>query len=234
MFLIGGPAFSGTTLLTLLLNQRELVCLDEPDFHNPAQAHRGVPLLRELAPDRVFPDAPTRALDWEETIRFTTTCAQALLPRRLGIKTCDRPFLELARRYRDAGHPVIAIVRDIRDALIRPLPPWVTEESLNDHYRAIWRQVGGYDLWIRYEDLVTAPEATLARIGSVLGTPLANPDAAPESWPTVHAAMLKLDRHELLKTQRISPERVGIWRGAGRPYSDETRETARLMGYPEA
>ena len=31
MFLVGGPAFSGTTLLGHLLNQGDLVCLDEPD-----------------------------------------------------------------------------------------------------------------------------------------------------------------------------------------------------------
>ena len=61
MFLVGGPAFSGTTLLAHLLNQGDLVCLDEPDFHDPAQSHRGIPLLRTLFPDRSFPDPPGEA-----------------------------------------------------------------------------------------------------------------------------------------------------------------------------
>ena len=32
MFLVGGPAFSGTILLALMLNQGDIVCLGEPDF----------------------------------------------------------------------------------------------------------------------------------------------------------------------------------------------------------
>ena len=49
MFLAGGPAFSGTTLLALLLNQGDLVCLDQPDFHKPEQRHRGIPILQSRA-----------------------------------------------------------------------------------------------------------------------------------------------------------------------------------------
>jgi hypothetical protein len=49
-FLVGGPAFSGTTLLALLLNQPGVVCLDEPDFEKPAQAHRGLPVLQRRFP----------------------------------------------------------------------------------------------------------------------------------------------------------------------------------------
>ena len=59
MFLIGGPAFSGTTLLSLLLNQGTTVCLDEPDFHNPEQGHRGIPFLQTLFPHKIFLDHRT-------------------------------------------------------------------------------------------------------------------------------------------------------------------------------
>ena len=229
MFLIGGPAFSGTTLLALLLNQGDLVCLDEPDFDRPEQSHRGVPVLRRLFPDRVFPDPPPRRLDADESFRFIEECARAIEPFRLGVKTCDRPFVELARRYRTSGRPVIAIVRDIRDALVRELPEWVTEQSLNASYRLIWRELGGFDLWLRYEDLVADPEAALARIAPVLASTL----RAPRAWTgdDVHPTMLKLDRHALLQTGAISRERVGVWKTARRSFTPETHETARLMGY---
>ena len=95
MFLVGGPAFSGTTLLAHLLNQGDLVCLDEPDFHDPEQSHRGIPLLRALFPDRSFPDPPGRPLDPEETFRFIERCDRAIPDRRLGVKTCDTVFLDL-------------------------------------------------------------------------------------------------------------------------------------------
>ena len=58
MFLVGGPAFSGTTLLALLVSRGDLLCLDEPDFHDPKQSHRGIPYLQELFPDRLFPEPP--------------------------------------------------------------------------------------------------------------------------------------------------------------------------------
>ncbi|MGH7899786.1 MAG: hypothetical protein ACREQQ_17655 [Candidatus Binatia bacterium] len=229
MFLIGGGAFSGTTLLTLLLNQPSLVCLDEPDFHDPRQAHRGIPFLRALFPQRVFPDPPARPLGYEETVRLTEDCARAIEPLRLGVKTCDRPFLGLSRVYRRRGYPVIAIVRDIRDVLVRDLPAWVTEASLNASYRMIWREIGGFDLWFRYEDLVADPDAALASISAVLSCSL----RAPRSWrpEAVQPTMLKLDRHDLLKTGRISAERVGIWKASGRRFERETHETAKLMGY---
>jgi hypothetical protein len=229
IFLIGGPAFSGTTLLAVLLNQHGLVCLDEPDFEDPDQSHRGIPLLRSLFPDRIFPDPPGRPLDSEEQLRLVEQCAQAIAPLRLGVKTCDRKFVEHARQYRRAGYPVIAIVRDIRDALVRALPPWETEENLNFSYRLVWGEIETFDLWLRYEDLVAGPEAALAPIGTLLGTP----SLACRSWPPerVNAMMLKLDRHELLLSGRISTERVGIWRKAGRRFEAETHETARIMGY---
>ena len=68
MFLIGGPAFSGTTLLTLLVNQDGLVCLDEPDFHNPEQSHRGIPFLKSLYPGKMFPAQPEQAIPYAEAI----------------------------------------------------------------------------------------------------------------------------------------------------------------------
>jgi hypothetical protein len=43
--------------------------------------------------------------------------------------------------------------------------------------------------------------------------------------------LLKLDRHELLKSGTISSNRVGLWLSAERSFSDKAHETARLMGY---
>lgn len=229
MFLIGGPAFSGTTLLAHLLNQHDLVCLDEPDFHNPEQSHRGIPLLRSMFPDCSFPDPPTRPLDPSETLRFTEACARTIRPRQLGVKTCDGVFLDLARLYRSAGYPVVAIVRDLRDALVRELPEWVTEESLTRIYGQVWREIDSFDLWLRYEDLVADPDAALAKISPLLSCTL----RAPRAWDpeTVHSTMLKLDRHELLAQGRISTERVGIWKTSGQQFAAATHETATLMGY---
>ena len=68
MFLIGGPAFSGTTLLTFLLNQGSVVCLDEPDFHNPQQSHRGIPVLKELFLEKTFPKCPTEVMTYGQAI----------------------------------------------------------------------------------------------------------------------------------------------------------------------
>jgi hypothetical protein len=229
VFLIGGPAFSGTTLLALLLNQGDLVCLDEPDFHNPAQSHRGTPFLRELFPDRSFPAPPTRRLSWEETTDVIEECEAEIRPLQLGIKTCDWSFAGHAEVYRRRGYPVVCIVRDIRDALVRDLPDGFTEESLNERYRMIWREARVADLVVRYEDLVRDPEQVLARVFGALGQP--PPPRLDWTANEVHHPMLKLDRHELLRSGRISSERVGIWRTATRPLTSETHETARTMGY---
>ena len=229
MFLVGGPAFSGTTLLAHLLNQGDLVCLDEPDFHDPEQSHRGIPLLRSLFPDRSFPDPPDRPLDPEETFSFIELCDRALADKRLGIKTCDTVFLDLVPSYRRAGYPVIAIFRDVRDALVRELPEWVTEESLVWNYRKVWSEVDSFDAWLRYEDLVADPGAALARISTVLSATLRpQPEWDPGS---VSHAMYKLDRHESLANGRIATDRVGIWRTADRAFTSETHATAALMGY---
>jgi hypothetical protein len=229
VFLIGGPAFSGTTLLALLLNRGGVVCLDEPDFHNPAQSHRGTLFLRELFPDRDFPAPPTRRLSWEEATDVIEECEAAIAPRRLGIKTCDKPFLGHAEVFKLRGYPVVCIVRDIRDALVRDLGDWGDAEKLNDRYRSIWRRAELADLVIRYEDLVGDPEHVLARVFGALGEPAR---ASVEWTPAdVHHPMLKLERHALLRAGRISSERVGIWRASGRSFTPETHETARMMGY---
>lgn len=233
MFLLGGPAFSGKTLLAHLLNQGQLVCLDEPDFHDPAQAHRGIPMLRTLFPDLTFPDKPDRALTKEAAVTFIAQCEEVLHPRRLGMKTAGRTFLEYARVYRSLGHPVLVVVRDIRDVLAEaPLPDWVGgERELNRDFRSIWAHLDLCSLWIRYEDLVTDTASVMRRISECLSCDLEvvhrwHPGAVP-------ATMIKLDRHEMLRTGRISSERVGIWRNPGREFSDETRETAAMMGYGE-
>jgi hypothetical protein len=229
MFLVGGPAFSGTTLLAHLLNQGDLICLDEPDFHDPEQSHRGIPLLRSLIPNRSFPDPPDRPLDPDETFSFIERCDRAIPDRRLGVKTCDTVFLDLVPIYRRAGYPVITIVRDVRDALVRDLPEWLTEESLVENYRKVWSAIDSFDVWVRYEDLVADPGAALARISPVLSrTLVAQPKWDPRS---VEQAMFKLDRHESLASGRIGKDRVGIWRAAGRRFGSETHDTAALMGY---
>lgn len=229
MFLIGGPAFSGTTLLALLLNQDGIVFLDEPDFHDPEQSHRGLPYLHELFPDAGLPADPGCELDWEEATDLIEGCAEAIRPVELGVKTCNAYFLGYGDVYRRRGYPVVSIFRDIRDALSRPLPPWQSEEKLNGEYRMVWEQRDSFDLWFRYEELVVAPDAVLARIGALLGRPL----EVPGRWgdDRVNAHMLKLDRHELLRAGTISSSRVGIWRDAGTTLSPESHETARLMGY---
>jgi hypothetical protein len=229
VFLIGGPAFSGTTLLALLLNQGDIVCLDEPDFHNPEQSHRGIPFLNRLFPDKSFPERPTETLSYEKAVHLIGECERSISPCRLGIKTCGQLFLAYAKVYKPSGYPVIALVRDIRDALARPLPDWLTEEKLNKGYRLVWDNLDMFDLWLRYEDLVSDPAATMAKISKVLGHRL----DALSTWDPekIHSPMLKLDRHDLLKSGSISASRVHVWRTSGKTFSEETHHTARLMGY---
>jgi hypothetical protein len=229
MFLLGGPAFSGTTLLALLVNQGDVVCLDEPDFHDPAKSERGIPFLQDLFPDLVFPERPLEPLGYDAAVRLIRDCEAAIQPRRLGIKTCDWPFVAYAEEYKRRGYPVICIVRDIRDALVRPLPEWVTEEGLNRRYRMIWESADVADLVVRYEDLVAETDTVMRRVSEILGFPHA--PALVWSAEQVHHPMLKLDRHELLKTGAVSSSRVDIWRSAESSFTDETHETARIMGY---
>jgi hypothetical protein len=228
-FLIGGPGFAGTTLLTFLLDTAGVACLDEPDFHNPEQRHRGIPVLRRKFPGATFPDPPTRPTSYEAAVDLLQACQAAIAPRRLGMKTCNDFFLGHADVFRARGWPVVAIVRDPRDALVRAPEHWVREAAVNRYCRGIWNRREEFDLWIRYEDLVAAPAETLARVGDAIGERVELPPAwSPED---VDGTYLKLDRHHLLLSGGISSERVGIWRAAGRTFSAETHETARLMGY---
>jgi len=229
MFLVGGTAFSGTTLLALLLNQGDVVCLDEPDFHKPEQGHRGIPVLESLFPDVGFPPRPSRPLEHEEAFDLMRECARAIHPKILGMKTCDTDFVSFAKIFRAAGYPVIGMIRDIRDALVRPLPDWVTEETLNHAFRNVWTNLNLADAWIRYEDLVNRPESSIRAISAALAREL----VVVRSWDPsdVHPGMLKLERHDLLTCGFISTARVGIWRTSKKTFLARTHETARMMGY---
>jgi hypothetical protein len=229
MFLVGGPAFSGTTLLALMLNQGDLVCLDEPDFHNPLQSHRSIRLLQQMFPELSFPEHPGQQMTFSEATTLTEECERALYPRELGTKTCNSFFLGYHQVYRRRGSPVIAIFRDIRDALVRPLPDGFTESGLNDHYCVIWQQRGMFDLWLHYEDLISDPATAISRISKTLGRPL----ETKRNWGSkdVTHHMLKLDKHDLLKTLGVSASRMGIWKTSGKTFSSQSHETARLMGY---
>lgn len=229
MFLVGGPAYSGTTLLAHILNQPGVVCLDEPDFHNPEQNHRGIPFLRQLFPHAQFPPRAERPLSYLDAVAVIAECQHVLRPIRLGVKTCNRMFIDYAKIYREQGHPVLAIVRDIRDALVRQLPPWLSADGLNERYCLIWSNRHLFNLCIRYEDLVAEPQRTIAQISTALCVPLVTKDA----WgaQAVHAPMFKDERHQLLRGGTISDRRVGIHKTAGRPFSRRTLQTARMMGY---
>jgi hypothetical protein len=229
MFLIGGPAFSGTTLLALMLNQGRLVCLDEPGFHKPEQRHRGVGFLHQLFPGRAFPPAPEKSLTYAEAVDLIDECERVIAPRQLGVKACGWYFVGHAEVYKERGYPVIAIVRDIRDALATPLPPWLTEEDLNRNYRVVWNNLHLCDLWVRYEDLVANPADVVAKISTVLSYPL----QTRQSWnpASVHFHMLKLDRHAPLKSGVIVKDRVGVWRRSDKPFHQEIHRTASMMGY---
>jgi hypothetical protein len=233
MFLLGGTAFSGKTLLAHMLNQGSVVCLDEPDFHDPRQRHRGIPLLSTLFPGREFPAAPEHGVGFRESVAFIERCEQVIQPVNLGMKTSGPAFLEYAKVYRESGYPVVGVVRDIRDVLAEaPLPEWIeSERQLSDEFRSIWTNLHLCDVWFRYEDLVADPEKVLDTLSTLLGVRL----ELMESWDSksVHRTMFKLDRHQMLRAGRISRERVGIWRQSGRKFSDEARTTAAMMGYGE-
>lgn len=231
MFLIGGPPFSGTTLVAFLLNQGNLVCLDEPDFHNPQQSHRGIPFLKQLFPGVTFPEDPHRLLTYEETVSLIEECERVLSPINLGIKTCNEVFMGHARIYKKFGYPVLAIIRDIRDALVSPLPDWLTETKMSQMYRMIWENLSMFDLLVRYEDFVRFPEKTMEQISVVLKSPL----EIRQRWDPgmVPGPMLKLQRHDQLKRGTISKERIGIWKNCGKTFLEETHRTAKIMGYRE-
>jgi len=233
MFLIGGPAYCGTTLLTLMLNQDGVTCLNEPDFHNPAQSHNGLPVLQKLFPGKDFPERTEHALSYVEAFALMQRCELIIEPNHLGFKFCNRPFVEFARLFRSAGLPVVAIIRDVRDALVRPLLPYINGEAgLVREYRYVWEHRSLYSAVIRYEDLVHQSAATMAAVSATLGVPLGdrsrwNPDEVSESM------LYPQDRHGALKAGSIVTDRTGIWRDCGKLFSAETHELARDMGYSE-
>jgi hypothetical protein len=228
-FLVGGTAFSGTTLLSLLLNRPGFVCLDEPDFQKLSQAHRGLPLLRRMFPETDFPADPDRDLTHVEAFELVLGCSEVLHPTILGFKTCNWDFVSFARLFCAAGLPVVLIVRDIRDTLASPLPPWLSESSLNHAYRHVWANRELACAVVRYEDLVAAPEATMSKVTDALG----QPGIDRLSWEAdeVPRVMMKNHRHDLLRSKSISTTRIGLWKRSSRPQSALTLETARIMGY---
>lgn len=231
MFLLGGPAFSGKTLLAHLLNQSQVTCLDEPGFHDVRQQHRGVPVLQAMFPDVAFPEAPDRSLTHEEAIDFLEACEHAMSPRLLGMKTSDWTFISYARSYKRRGYPVIALIRDIRDTLAEaPLPEWVNGEAgLNDRYRLIWQHRQLFDLLVRYEDLVADPAGILDDCAALLSRPLALKD----TWPpeSVQPIMIKLPRHELLASGVIARTQVGVWRTSPHAFTAATLATVAMTQY---
>ena len=232
MYLIGGPAYCGTTLLTVMLNQDGITCLNEPDFHNPEQSHNGLPVLQKLYPGKEFPERTEEALSYVEAFRLMQRCERAIEPDLLGFKFCNRPFVEFARLFKDAGLPVIAIVRDIRDALVRPLLPYINGEAgLVSEYRHVWAHRSLYGIVIRYEDLVFRSAATIASVSATLDFPLKDrPCWDPDE---VSASMLyPEERHGALKTGTIIKDRIGIWRHCGKTFGAATHELALEMGYP--
>ncbi len=154
-------------------------------------------------------------------------------PRTLGMKTAGRVFIDYAPIYREAGYPVIAVIRDIRDVLAEaPLPEWVGgEPGLNRMFRSIWDNLHLSNLWIRYEDFVASPDAVFESLSKLLGCRLEH--IASWSAESVQETMFKLDRHNMLRTGMVSREKVGIRRNSG-AFSDETLMTASMMGYGES
>jgi len=234
MFLIGGPAYCGTTLLTLMLNQDGVTCLNEPDFHNPEQSHNGLPVLQQLYPGKDFPQRTADALSYVEAFALMQRCERIIEPDHLGFKFCNRPFVEFTRLFRNAGLPVVAIIRDVRDALVRPLLPYINGEAgLAREYRYVWDHRSLYSAVIRYEDLVYEPASTIAAVSVTLGIALKdrqswNPEEVSESM------LYPQDRHGALKAGSISTDRTGIWRDCGKSFSAATHELARDMGYSES
>jgi hypothetical protein len=206
-----------------------MVCLDEPDFQKPEQRHRGIPVLQRLVPDAALPATPDRKLSYDEAFDLFRACAVAVSPTRLGFKTCNYDFVAFGALFRDAGLPVVAIVRDIRDVLMRPLRDGQTEHLLNRKFRFVWENLGVARTWVRYEDLVGATTETMTRVMSAVGH---DGEARLEWAPNAVAEdMLKNERHDLLRLGSISSARVGLWRTSGATFSAETLETARMMGY---
>lgn len=229
MFLVGGPPHSGSTLLAWLLNQDGVVCLDEPNFQNPARSHRGISRMERQFPDHEFPEWPATPLSYAGATVLIRACESAIAPVELGVKFNTVQLIGYGEVYRRLGLPVVFIVRDIRDALATPLPPWQTERKMNRYYCMVWDRRDLADAIVRYEDLVAEPDRVLAQVSRAIGRPL---EVVREWDPRrVPSQMLKSDRHELLRSGAISRDRVGLWRMSRRPFSARSHATAELMGY---
>jgi hypothetical protein len=231
MFLLGGTPFSGKTLLAHLLNQGEVACIDEPDFHDIRQSHRGTPVLREMFPGSEIPDHPKRNLTFREGMEYLEKCEQVVRPVSIGMKTAGRVFLEYARIYRESGYPVIAVIRDIRDVLAEaPLPEWIrSEQDLAAAFLNVWSNLDVCDEWFRYEDFVADPDTVLMTISRLIGREL-HPVSAWNAASVQHT-MFKLERHDMLREGRISRSQTGIWRRTARSFDDDIHAAAEAMGY---
>jgi hypothetical protein len=231
MFLVGGPAYSGTTLLTVMLNQGNVVCLDEPNFHKVEQRHRNIPYLQKRFPDVRFPPPPEGSITFEEFFDLFGACAAALEPRVLGMKTCDWQLVILAKLFKAAGHPRVVIFRDLRDTLVRRLPHEPTDEKMIERYRHVWEHRHLFDAVIRYEALIADPATVMSEVARALSLEL---DVRTMWGPKeVPGHMMKSERHHALKDGAMRGDRVGIWRTSGKEFSAEVHETARMMGYPD-
>lgn len=232
MFLIGGPPYCGTTLLTVMMNQEGVTCLNEPDFHDPDQSHNGLPVLQSRYPDVQFPERGGHEMAHAEAFELMTLCASLVGRDQLGFKFCGKTFVRFAALFQEAGLPAVAIVRDIRDALVRPLKSYINGEAgLVSQYRLVWENRSLFDTVIRYEDLVLDSESTLQAVSIALGFPLAE----RTSWNPEEispAMMYPEERHSALKTGTVVRDRIDIWRKSGRCFSEATHHLAQEMGYP--
>ena len=186
-----------------------------------------------FTPARDIPERTADALSYAEAFALMQRCERIIEPDHLGFKFCNRPFVEFSRLFRIAGLPVIAIIRDIRDALVRPLLPYINGEAgLAREYQHVWAHRSLYSAVIKYEDLVSESAETIAIVSATLGIALKDrsswdPDEVSESM------LYPQDRHGALKAGAIITDRTGIWRECGKTFSAETHELARNMGYSE-
>ena len=231
MFLLGGTAFSGKTLLAHLLNQGDVFCIDEPDMHDIRQSHRGAPIFAERFPEKNLPAPPDRSLSFPEGVGYLERVQEQIQPVELGMKTAGRIFVEYAELYKKAGYPVLAVIRDVRDVLAEaPLPEWIpSEQKMAYEFRNVWLNLNLVDVLLRYEEIVADPRRVLQKISDVIGRPL----HMPAGWDadSVHFTMLKLERHEMLKDGIVSQSQVGIWKKVGRTFDDYITDIAVQMGY---
>jgi hypothetical protein len=170
-------------------------------------------------------------LTYSEAFVLMKRCEKIIEPNLLGFKFCNQPFVKFARMFHEAGLPVIAIIRDIRDALVRPLLPYINGEAgLARNYQHVWDHRHLFNAIIRYEDLVFDSKATMDTVSETLNFPLV--DSSKWGPDEVSPSMLyPEDRHGALKTGSIVTDRVGIWRDCGKHFTPATHRLAADMGY---